>query len=140
MTARALLAAAVLLIAACSHADSGSADPNGAVYTAWRAHESRVEVTAEGSVARVFGVREGPSGMHEGFLLHLRGSAGHGLSVKVEDNTDITGPIPLQPGDELELRGEYIYNDLGGLIHYTHHDPSGRHAGGYIQVGGKTYM
>jgi hypothetical protein len=140
MTARALLAAAVLLIAACSHADSGSADPHGAVYTAWRAHESRVEVTAEGSVARVFGVREGPSGMHEGFLLHLRGSAGHGLSVKVEDNTDITGPIPLQPGDELELRGEYIYNDLGGLIHYTHHDPSGRHAGGYIQVGGKTYM
>jgi hypothetical protein len=134
-----LLLGACLIGLGCSHAASG-ADPNGAVYEAWRAQQSHVEVDASGSVARVFGVRQGPSGAHEGFLLHLRGSAGRGLTVKVEDNVDITGPIPIAPGDDVELRGEYIYNDLGGLIHYTHHDPSGRHPGGYIKVGGKTYF
>ncbi|HTV74365.1 MAG TPA: DUF3465 domain-containing protein [Candidatus Acidoferrales bacterium] len=130
---------ATTLLIACGHAGSGS-DPNGAVYAAWLARRSHVEVTASGSVARVLGLHEGPSGEHEGFILHLRGSAGHGLTVLVEDNVDITGPIPLAPGDDVELRGEYIYNDLGGLIHYTHLDPAGHHPGGYIKVAGKTYM
>jgi hypothetical protein len=136
----ALACLTALLASACGHGDAERSDPNGAVYAAWRAHHSYVEVTARGSIARVLGVREGPSGAHEGFLIHLRGSAGRGLSVLVEDNIDITGPIPLQPGDDVELRGEYIYNDLGGLIHYTHRDPAGHHAGGYIKVAGKTYM
>ncbi|HEY0799054.1 MAG TPA: DUF3465 domain-containing protein [Candidatus Baltobacteraceae bacterium] len=130
---------AASLLTACAHA-TASSDTNGAIYQAWLAHRSYIEVTASGSVARVLGIREGPSGAHEGFLLHLRGSAGNGLTVKVEDNVDLTGPIPLAPGDEVELRGEYIYNDLGGIIHYTHNDPRGVHPGGYIKVGGKTYM
>jgi hypothetical protein len=134
-----LLPGVCSIVLGCTHTASGP-DPNGAVYEAWRSQQSHVEVEASGSVARVLGTREGPSGAHEGFLLHLRGSAGRGLTVKVEDNVDITGPIPIEPGDDVELRGEYIYNELGGLIHYTHHDPSGRHPGGYIRVGGKTYF
>jgi hypothetical protein len=134
---RAGLALAALATAGC--ANSGGADPNGAVYDAWRAQRSHVEVTARGSVALYLGVRSGPSGEHEGFLLHLSGSSGRGLTVKVEDNTDITGPIPLRPGDAVEVRGEYIYTSLGGLIHYTHHDPRFRHAGGYVSVAGKMY-
>jgi hypothetical protein len=128
----------LLLCVACSHASSSN-EPNAAVYDAWREQRSYVEVTAQGSAAQLLGIRTGPSGAHEGFLLHLRGAEGRGLTVKVEDNIDITGPVPLQSGDDVEVRGEYIYNSRGGIIHYTHHDPRGAHPPGYIRVRGRTY-
>ncbi len=132
--------AAVLLcfLSACA-GGGGSADPNGAVYDAWRMQRSQIEVTASGSVAHLLGTRVGPSGPHEGFLLHLRGAAGRGLTVRVEDNVDLTGPIPLAEGDSVEVHGEYIYDPRGGLIHYTHLDPRGRHEPGYVRVNGKVY-
>ena len=136
-TRKLFFALALLLGCACS-ADHDTAS-NAAVYQAWRERISRTEVTASGSVARVLGIRNGRSGPHEGFLLHLRGAQGHGLTVKVEDNVALTGPIPLQAGDEVEVRGEYIYSEQGGVIHYTHHDPRGRHASGYVRVRGKLY-
>jgi len=126
-------------LAACA-TQSGSDDANGAVYDAWANGRSHREVTATGSVARILGTHDGPSGVHEGFLLHLRGSAGRGLTVRVEDDVDRTGPISLTEGDDVEVRGEYIYDALGGLIHDTHLDPAGRHAGGYVKVNGKVYQ
>jgi len=129
--------AVIAILAACGQASGDAA--NGAVYQAWAQHRSRVEVTASGSVARILGTRSGPSGNHEGFLVHLRGAEGHGLTVRVEDNVDITGPIPLKTGDEVEVRGEYVYDQRGGLIHYTHLDPRGRHPGGYVRVGKIVY-
>jgi hypothetical protein len=136
---RASLLALVLALVGCA-TSSGSDDANGAVYDAWANGRSHIEVTATGSVARILGTRRGPSGVHEGFLLHLRGSAGRGLTVRVEDNVDLTGPIPLTEGGDAEVRGEYVYDPRGGLIHYTHLDPRGRHDGGYVKVGGKVYQ
>ncbi len=62
------------------------------------------------------------------------------MTVRVEDNVDLTGPIPLEPGEAAAVRGEYIYDPRGGLIHYTHRDPRGRHAAGYVQVAGRIYQ
>jgi hypothetical protein len=138
---RAVAILGTALLAACAPGASGSSgDPNGAVYDAWRFERSHVEVTADGSVARLLGTRRGPSGVHEGFLLHLRGAAGRGLTVRVEDNVDLTGPIPLAAGDDVEVRGEYIFDSRGGLIHETHLDPRGRRPGGYVRAGGKIYQ
>jgi hypothetical protein len=136
---RSLLVCAALFIGGCAGGGS-DAGSNAAVYDAWQSGRSHVEVTASGSVARVLGERPGPSGVHEGFLLHLRGSEGHGLTVRVEDNVDLTGPIPLRSGDDVTVRGEYIYDSRGGLIHYTHHDPRGHHAGGFVRVNGRLYL
>ena len=130
--------ALALALAACAAASDTSS--NAAVYDAWRFHRSRVEVTASGAVARVLGAREGRSGAHLGFLLHLAGSEGRGLTVRVEDNLDLTGPIPLSEGEFATVRGEYVYDPRGGLIHYTHRDPRGRHDAGYVQAGGRIYQ
>jgi Protein of unknown function (DUF3465) len=140
LAAAAVLGVLAIALTGCSASGDGGADPNGAVYDAWRNQQTKIEVGAAGSVARVLGSRRGPSGEHEGFLLHLRGAAGHGLTVRVEDNEDITGPIPLHAGDDVTVRGEYIYDPRGGIIHYTHHDPRFRHAGGYVKIGDKIYQ
>lgn len=135
---RLMVLAMVTGVAACAGGGGGAG--NAAVYDAWRYQRSRVEVTADGSVARILGTRRGPSGLHEGFLLHLAGSAGRGLTVRVESNIDLTGPIPLRSGEAAEIRGEYIFDPRGGLIHYTHLDPRGRHAAGYVRVDGRIYQ
>lgn len=126
-------------VVGCARTNSSVSAQNGLVYDAWRSQRSHVEVTASGSVARILGTRVGPSGTHEGFLLHLGGAEGRGLTVRVEDNVDLTGPIALVEGQSVEVRGEYIFDPRGGLVHYTHRDPRGRHPAGYVRVGDKFY-
>lgn len=133
-------ALALALAAGCASPGTSASADNAAIYDAWRSNRSHLEVTAEGSVARRLGTRVGRSGTHEGFLLHLTGAAGRGLTVRVEDNVDITGPIPLTEGAEVEVRGEYIFDRRGGIIHYTHRDPRGRHSAGYVRVNDKFYQ
>ena len=142
MTRRNLVRLALLLagLAGCVPSGTTGGDAgNAAVYAAWAQQRSGIEVTASGSVAKVLGTRRGPSGYHTGFLLHLRGAEGRGLTVRVEDNVDLTGPLPVRAGDDAEVRGEYIYDPRGGLIHYTHRDPRGRHAGGYVRLNNRMY-
>ncbi len=91
-----------------------------------------VEVSTSGSVARLLGNYSSRTGTHEGFLLRS-----NGLTIRVEDNTTITGAIPLSKGEPVSLQGQYECND--GVIHWTHHDPRGRHSGGFIEAGGKIY-
>jgi hypothetical protein len=134
---RSFVALAATLVACAPTTDDSS---NGAVYEAWREERSRVEVTAHGAVARILGERGGPSGPHLGLLLHLSGGEGRGLTVRVEDNLDLTGPIALREGEAITVRGEYIYDPRGGLIHYTHRDPRGRHEAGYVEVDGRIYQ
>jgi hypothetical protein len=33
----------------------------------------------------------------------------------------------------------YEWNDLGGLVHWTHHDPQGIEDGGYVRYRAKIY-
>ncbi len=112
--------------------------PNdAAVCSAFSQMHSGVEVTADGRVVHVFGTSVGPSGPHEGFLLSLR--SGCALVVRVETNVAFTGPIPLHTGDTVVARGEYEYDPSGGVIHFTHRELRGRHAGGYVETGGRFY-
>ena len=67
-------------------------------------------------------------------------SNGCDLTVRVETNVDLTGPVPLSLGEHVTVRGEYEYYPLGGVIHWTHHDPRGRHPGGYIISDGRVYQ
>jgi hypothetical protein len=134
----AALGLAVLWAAGCAVSATGDAG-NAQVYEAWRAGRSRIEVQASGSIARILGERRGPSGDHEGFLLHLTGSGGHGLTVRVESNLDLMGSLPVQAGSAATVRGEYEYDPRGGVIHWTHRDPRGVHPGGFVEIDGRRY-
>jgi hypothetical protein len=65
--------------------------------------------------------------------------AGAAQTVLVENNIDIGKRVPLVVGDAVVVHGEYVWNDQGGLIHFTHHDPAHRHQDGWIEVKGVRY-
>jgi hypothetical protein len=123
-----------VLLAGCAAQTS----PNdAAVCDAYRSGRSHVEVVADGTVTRLLGIAPGVVSPHEGFLMRLR--SGCDTIVRVEVNTDLAGTFPIARGEAVTVKGEYEYYPLGGVIHWTHHDPRGRHEGGFIEIGGKTY-
>jgi hypothetical protein len=130
-------AAALLLASFAAGCAVQVAPDDAALCDAYRAGRSRVEVVASGRVTRVLGVANGRVSPHEGFLMRL--DSGCAVVVRVEANTDFTGTFPLDPGDRVVVKGEYEFYSLGGVIHWTHRDPRGRHEGGFIQTAGHTY-
>ena len=72
---------------------------------------------------------------HESFV--VRSSAG---PIEVVDNVGIAPALAVHRGDRVEVSGEMVH-DPGRLpvVHWTHHDPSGHHVGGFIRWKGATY-
>jgi len=72
---------------------------------------------------------------HQRFIL----SIGDRRTLLVAHNLDLAKRIPLGMGDRVRVRGMYEWNDLGGLIHWTHHDPQGIEDGGYVRYRRRNY-
>jgi hypothetical protein len=125
------------LVAAVLVACSGAAQPDdAAIVQDFQSHRSDVEVTADATVAQVLPDRVSATGTHEQFIIKLTSGD---LTLLVEHNLSIAPRAPVAVGDHVIVHGEYIWNAQGGLIHFTHHDPEGRHEGGFIQDNGMTY-
>lgn len=73
---------------------------------------------------------------HERFLLRLSNDS----TVLVAHDTSIAPEVPLSAGDVPVVHGEYIWNDKGGVIHWTHHADRGSHPGGWIYFNGHRYQ
>jgi hypothetical protein len=102
---------------------------------AFRARRSNVAVFAAGRVARVL-PDDRTGSPHQRFIVRVGG----GPTVLVAHNLDLAPRVPLAVGDSVELRGEYEWNDRGGVIHWTHRDPAGRHTAGWIRYHGRLYQ
>ncbi len=73
---------------------------------------------------------------HQRFILQLA----TGQTLLVAHNIDIAPRINnLRIGDQIEFYGEYEWNPKGGVIHWTHQDPQGRHEAGWLMHDGKVY-
>lgn len=73
---------------------------------------------------------------HQLFLLELE----PGLTLKISHNIDLAPYVPVERGDSIAFFGEYEWNEKGGVIHWTHHDPAGRHPDGWLLHEGRTYQ
>lgn len=74
---------------------------------------------------------------HQRFILRLAS----GQTLLVSHNIDLAPRIDtLRVGDSVSFFGEYEWNSQGGVIHWTHHDPRGRHVAGWIRHDGRTYQ
>jgi Protein of unknown function (DUF3465) len=105
------------------------------VAQAYRDHRSNITVEATGRVLRVL-PEDRQGSRHERFLVEVAG----GVRVLVAHNIDLAPRVPVTAGDSIALRGEYEWNDKGGVIHWTHRDPGGRHEAGWIRHAGRLYQ
>jgi hypothetical protein len=63
-----------------------------------------------------------------------------GIALRVVDNVVLAPPVAVCPGDRITVQGELVPGARGGpIVHWTHHDPSGRHADGFIDWNGRRY-
>lgn len=106
----------------------------GVVEAAHAARRSGVWVETSGQVARLLS-DDNEGSRHQRFILELE--SGH--TVLVAHNIDLAERVPLSRDETVRLRGRYEWNDRGGVIHWTHHDPQGREAGGWVAYRGKNY-
>ncbi len=109
---------------------------DGMIQRAFQRHLSHIQVHGKATVIKVLpddlnGIR------HQRFLLRL----GSGQTLLVAHNIDLAARLPsLHKGSKIEFNGEYIWNEKGGILHWTHRDPGHRHADGWLRFNGKTYQ
>ena len=114
--------------------DAGLQTGSHAVEQAFAAQRSGLWLETSGRVIRVL-KDDNEGARHQKFVLEL--DDGH--SVLVAHNIDLARRIPAREGLSLTVRGRYEWNERGGVIHWTHHDPDGREQGGWIEVGDVRY-
>lgn len=93
---------------------------------------SQVWIVVTGRVARLlpdsFGQYE-----HQRFVV----GCSSGQTILIENDVNVGQRVPVRVGDVVTVRGQYIWNDLGGLIHFTHGGAPGEP--GWILYRGKVY-
>lgn len=63
-----------------------------------------------------------------------------GQTVLLAHNIDLAPRVEnLNKGDIISFFGEYEWNEKGGVIHWTHHDPQNKHVAGWLKHNGRTY-
>ncbi|CAN5587272.1 hypothetical protein BH11CYA1_BH11CYA1_24920 [soil metagenome] len=73
---------------------------------------------------------------HQRFLLALS----NGTSVLVANDLEYGTFAPVQAGNIVRIKGEYIWNERGGVLHWTHKSDEPRHESGYIDFNGMRYQ
>ena len=109
---------------------------DGALERAQESRASGVQLQGQGTVIKVL-PDDNDGSRHQRFILKLES----GQTLLIAHNIDLASRISsLQVGDNVSFNGEYEWNSKGGVIHWTHHDPKGRHAAGWLKHGGQTYQ
>ena len=109
---------------------------DAALENAFANHLSNLQVTGRGTVMKVLS-DDKDSSPHQRFIIRLHS----GRTLLVAHNIDLAQRIDaLRAGDSVAFYGEYEWNPKGGVIHWTHHDPQGRHPAGWIKHDGQTYQ
>ncbi|MAY43141.1 MULTISPECIES: DUF3465 domain-containing protein [unclassified Neptuniibacter] len=113
-----------------------NSNANNEIQSAYQNRRSNVQLKGNGTVIKI--LRDDNEGSrHQKFILRLSS----GQTLLIAHNIDLAPRInSISDGDSVQFYGEYEWNDKGGVIHWTHHDPSGRHVGGWLKHNGRTYQ
>lgn len=141
----AAVAAAFLALFAYTRRDFASAPTkpasvaieNDSVFTnAYARQLSNIQVEGQGTVERIL-PDDDSGGRHQRFIVRLKA----GQTILIAHNIDLAARVSsLQEGDSVAFAGEYEWSAKGGVVHWTHRDPSGRHEAGWIRHNGKSFQ
>ena len=99
----------------------------------WRSGQ---QVQGTGMVLRVL-PDDNDGSRHQRLILELSS----GRTLLIAHNIDLAPRISsLSSGDSVSFYGQYESNDQGGVIHWTHRDPQGRHTAGWLEHSGRRYQ
>lgn len=109
---------------------------NRSVDDAFSTRAHNVQVEGAGIVVKV--LRDDVEGSrHQKFLLRLPS----GLTILIAHNIDLASRVEdLHAGDTVQFNGDYEWSEKGGVVHWTHRDPSGRHVAGWLKHNGRRYQ
>lgn len=112
------------------------ASDDAAIENAFANRLGSQQVDGRGTVAKVL-VDDNNGSRHQRFIVRLAS----GRTLLVAHNIDLAPRIDaLREGDAVAFHGEYEWSAKGGVIHWTHHDPQGRHPAGWIKHDGRIYQ
>jgi hypothetical protein len=131
---------AVIFVSCANHdpATENRATPHddGPIGRAFASGTSDVQVEGEGTVIGILSDDVAGS-RHQRFIVQLAS----GQTLLITHNIDVAPRIAgLKVGDIVGFNGEYVWNEKGGVIHWTHHDSQGRHIAGWVIHNGKRYQ
>ena len=90
--------------------------------------QSNVQVFGTGTVISIL-LDDLDGSQHQRFIIELKSKQ----TLLIAHNIDLAPRIDsLAVNDTIEFFGEYEWNDKGGVIHWTHHDPEDIHVNGWL--------
>ena len=108
---------------------------DGQLKHAFEHHISDLQVQGEGVVIRLL-ADDTKGSKHQRFILQLDSKQ----TLLVAHNIDLAPRInSLAVGDKVAFYGEYEWNKHGGVLHWTHKDPRGKHPHGWLRHQGRQY-
>lgn len=111
---------------------------NDHVVAAFKVQQSDIQVKGCGTIVKLL-PDDNEGSRHQRILIELTGVEPQHTLLLVH-NIDLAPPVSgIDRGSPVSFYGEYVYNDKGGLVHWTHHDPAARHQGGWIDSNGVRY-
>jgi uncharacterized protein DUF3465 len=97
---------------------------------------SDVQVYGAGTVVSILSDDTNGS-RHQRFIVELKSEQ----TLLIAHNIDLAPRIDeLALNDQIEFFGEYEWNDQGGIVHWTHHDPEKIHIDGWILHNNNIYQ
>jgi len=121
---------------AASKPDAEGDSKDAILAAAFRDRVVDLQVRGSGTVARLL-ADDNEGSRHQRFIVRLDS----GQTLLVAHNLDVAPRVDgLAVGDEIAFSGVYEWSRGGGTIHWTHGDPDGDHAPGWLRHDAKTYQ
>ena len=107
-----------------------------ALFVAIEDKRSDVQVLGDGTVVKIL-PDDNHGSRHQRFLVKLD----NGHVILIAHNIDLAPRIDaLRERDTISFFGEFEWNEKGGVVHWTHHDPRNKHPHGWLEHRGKRYQ
>lgn len=118
-------------------ADSQSrASGNPELQAAFDNKKSNLWLAGSGDIVKIL-PDDNKGSRHQRFLIKVNPTQ----TILIAHNIDLADRVAnLQLGDMIQFYGEYEWNEKGGVVHWTHHDPAGEKSGGWIKHNNITYQ
>lgn len=109
---------------------------NPQLWAAYQDQVAKLQVRGQGIIIKV--LKDDLEGSrHQRLLLQVNDKQ----TLLIAHNIDLAPRIANpEVGAVVEFYGEYVWNNKGGVLHWTHRDPRGNHPNGWLQYQGKRYQ